>query len=75
MNKPNFIKVTVDRNGKLIKITLNTRNIYHYVAQEEDDTGNGAETKCCIVVSSYKGVGSDFLYVMETKEYLDNLLT
>ena len=75
MNKPNFIKVTVDRDGELTKITLNTRNIYHYVAQEEDDTVNGADTKCCIVVSSFKGVGSDFYYVMETKEYLDKILT
>ena len=75
MNKHYFIKVTADDNGELIKITLNTSNIYHYVAQEEDSIKNGTETKCCITVSSHKGVGSNFLYVMETKEYLDKILT
>ena len=75
MNKHYFIKLTADKNGELIKITLNTSNIYHYVTQIKDGTKNDNETKCCISVSSHTGMGSDFLYVMETKEYLDKILT
>ena len=71
MEKPKFIKLTADNEGELVEITLNTSNIDSYV----EDTNNGDITKCRISISSHKDAGCDFLWVVESKFYLDSILT
>ena len=75
MKTPKFIEITAETNGELIKVTLNINNIDGYVSHIKNGTENGIETQCCITVSPFRGVESYFLYVMETKEYLDKILT
>ena len=75
MNTPKFIKLTADNDGELLDITLNTSNIDSYVVPRKDGTENGTEPKCRLSISSYKDSGCDIIYVMETKEYLDKILT
>ncbi len=66
-----FIKLTAKNAGELVEITLNTSKIGSYAALRED----GDEPKCRLIVSSSEGSGCDIMYVMETKEYLDLILT
>ena len=72
MKTPKFIKLTANHEGELLKLTLNTSNIDSYFAHE---SRTKFDTKCRISISSHKDTGCDMIYVMETKEYLDNLLT
>lgn len=74
MEKPKFLKLTADNEGELVEITLNTSNIHSYV-EDTNNTNNGNETNCRISISPHKGAGCDFLWVVESKFYLDSILT
>ena len=71
MKTPKFIKLTAHNGTSLVAVTLNTRNIDSY-SVNTDSCNFG--TKCRISTSSQE-MGCDIFYVMETKDYLDNLLT
>lgn len=70
---PKFIKLRAEHEDKIVDITLNTNIIESYVSHTVD----GSDTKCLLNVSKWGGDKNPYetMNVLESKEYLDDLLT